>query len=161
MTTQTLKFSPEGEPDIVSSPMIELVSCFPWRPKLMGHLIPQNINMWLGNSADGSSSGLHHDHHDNLYILLKGRKEFRLFSPNEASNMYTFGKIVHIHANGRINYSSQPRTRGDGADINSSRAFRASLLVDEIAAAEAANGDEVIPMCLDYFIIIINIVFMV
>ena len=28
-----------------------------------------------------SSSGLHHDFHDNLYILLRGRKRFHLWSP--------------------------------------------------------------------------------
>ena len=35
-------------------------------------------------SAEGSSSGLHHDFHDNLYILLRGQKRFRLFSPADA-----------------------------------------------------------------------------
>lgn len=35
-------------------------------------------NVWIGSSADGSSSGLHHDFHDNLYSLLRGRKRFRL-----------------------------------------------------------------------------------
>ena len=26
------------------------------------------VNMWIGNAVHGSSSGLHHDFHDNLYV---------------------------------------------------------------------------------------------
>ena len=51
------------------------------RPDLIGQLAPVQYNMWFGRSSAGSSSGLHHDFHDNLYILLRGTKEFRLFSP--------------------------------------------------------------------------------
>jgi hypothetical protein len=39
-------------------------------------------------SRHGASSGLHHDYHDNLYVLLKGRKRFQLFAPGEAPRMY-------------------------------------------------------------------------
>ena len=54
---------------------------FPLKPKIIGNLIPQNINLWMGNSTststttEGTSSGLHHDYHDNLYIVLKGKKK--------------------------------------------------------------------------------------
>ena len=55
----------------------------------------------------GASSGLHHDYHDNLYILLRGRKRFRLYPPSEARNMYTHGQVQHVHPNGRIIYKNQ------------------------------------------------------
>lgn len=55
----------------------------------------------------GASSGLHHDYHDNLYILLRGRKRFRLYPPSEARNMYTHGQVQHVHPNGRIVYKDQ------------------------------------------------------
>ena len=57
----------------------------------------------------GSSSRLHHDYHDNLYILLRGRKRFRLFPPSMARRMYTHGQIRTVHPNGRIVYEGQVR----------------------------------------------------
>ena len=53
----------------------------------------------------GSSSGLHHDFHDNLYVLIHGRKSFRLFSPGDADKMHTLGPIELVHPNGRICYA--------------------------------------------------------
>jgi hypothetical protein len=133
MTTQKLPMSPEGEPDIVSPPMSRLIGDFPWQPALTGRLVVQNVNMWIGQSASGTSSGLHHDHHDNLYILLAGKKTFRLFSPAEAFNMYTTGQISRIHPNGRINYTSQPPTRADGADLRACKALKASERLERMA----------------------------
>jgi hypothetical protein len=51
--------------------------------------------MWCVRSRHGASSGLHHDYHDNLYVLLKGRKRFQLFAPGEAPRMY-----VHLSTAG-------------------------------------------------------------
>lgn len=65
---------------------------------------PLQINLWMGVSESGSSSGLHHDFHDNLYVLLRGRKRFRLFDPSMAAAMYLHGTLAHVHANGRIVY---------------------------------------------------------
>lgn len=59
----------------------------------------------------GASSGLHHDFHDNLYVLLQGRKRFRLYPPRAAPHMYTQGRLRHIHRNGRIVYEGQVRRR--------------------------------------------------
>lgn len=55
----------------------------------------------------GASSGLHHDYHDNLYVLLEGRKTFRLWCPAHAQSMYTHGRLVKVHPNGRIVYQGQ------------------------------------------------------
>ena len=55
----------------------------------------------------GSSSGLHHDFHDNLYVLLRGRKRFVLYPPSSAGRMYTHGEIAQIFPNGRIQYKGQ------------------------------------------------------
>jgi hypothetical protein len=46
-----------------------------------GNLILSSCNMWMGSSQEGASSGLHHDYHDNFYLLLQGQKRFRFFSP--------------------------------------------------------------------------------
>ena len=57
----------------------------------------------------GASSGLHHDWHDNLYILLRGRKRFTLYPPSLAKRMATQGRITHVHPNGLIQYKGQVR----------------------------------------------------
>jgi hypothetical protein len=83
---------------------------------LAGHLVLHSCNLWMGKSRSGSSSGLHHDYHDNFYLLLRGRKRFRLYSPDCAMNMYTYGKIDVIHRNGFISYVGS-ETRADGVPL--------------------------------------------
>ena len=92
----------------------------------MGNLIPQNYNIWMGNSPFPSSSGLHHDYHDNLYVLLRGTKRIFLYTYEDALNLYTNGKIDYIHPNGRINYEQQ-RTNADGSSLSSLRAMKVSV----------------------------------
>jgi len=73
LTTQDLHYDEEERPHIVSPPLNrQLMHDVAYRPALLGHLVVQNINMWFGCSSLPSSSGLHHDFHDNLYLLLRG-----------------------------------------------------------------------------------------
>lgn len=66
-----------------------------------GKLTLQQVNLWLGRSpAEGSSSGLHHDFADNLYILLAGTKRFTLFPPAAAEHLMTNGQLDVVHDNG-------------------------------------------------------------
>jgi len=116
LTTQDLHYDEEGRPSILSSPCAELLGGegkgggkeeeggFPLRPSILGNLIPMTINLWWGKSSSGTSSGLHHDYHDNLYHLIKGTKTFALFSPKDACKLYTVGDIAKVHPNGRICY---------------------------------------------------------
>jgi Cupin-like domain len=113
LTTQELSYTHEGQPSLTSPPVDGLIGDFPWVPKICGNLVPQNINLWFGSSKLPTSSGLHHDFHDNLYLLLRGEKKITLFSPDEAHNMYTVGEIVNIHPNGRINYKDQLTNAGN------------------------------------------------
>ena len=76
---------------------------------------------WMGKSQDGSSSGLHHDYHDNFYLLMRGSKRFRVFSPDCAPFMYTHGDIDKIHFNGRISYRGK-ETRADGVPLGMTKA---------------------------------------
>jgi hypothetical protein len=124
-------------------------------PKICGNLIPQNINLWFGSAKEATSSGLHHDFHDNLYLLLRGEKKIKIFSPAEAENMYTCGEIVRVHRNGRINYKGQ-LTHPDGSDEQSLIAIKAAAdlekasellgLVDDDVDEE--EGQESIYVCL-------------
>ena len=144
LTTQDVRANSDGRPELMSPLMKSLSSDFPLRPLLMGNLVPQNINMWLGNSKDGTSSGLHHDYHDNLYILIKGRKRFRLYSPLETDKMYTRGELFRVHPNGRINYKGE-ETTAYGADLLSDTAAFASRQRREaekvLEEAERAMGE--------------------
>ena len=60
--------------------------------------------MWLGRSIKGTSSGLHHDFQDNLYMLLQGEKRFTLFPPEDYSNLYLHGSVMGISSNGSLMY---------------------------------------------------------
>lgn len=145
MTTQKLLYSPEGQPAIVSPPLTYMTSDFPYRPAMMGNLIPQNINLWFGSTSSYSSSGLHHDYHDNLYIVLRGTKKFTLFPFSLAHCMYTVGEVAKVHTNGRINYAGKP-TNADGSDISAEKALRASLLLEAAAnrgGSDASDDDDV------------------
>jgi hypothetical protein len=101
---------------LASSPMAELLRArvFEARPPPLRELVPANVNLWLGFASEGASSGLHHDYHDNLYVLLSGEKEFLLIAPSHAERCYTHGTIARVHANGVINYVGE-ETRSDGA----------------------------------------------
>ena len=98
LTTQELPEIRGGGEQLVAPPLTRLAGCFPLRPPLLPTLVPQSINLWLGraDAAAGASSGLHHDYHDNLYCLLRGRKRFRLFPPSDAAALYTHGRVRRV-----------------------------------------------------------------
>jgi hypothetical protein len=62
-------------------------------------------------------AGLHHDYHDNLYVLIKGEKIFELYAPSDAACMYTKGEIDKVYPNGRIVYKGAGEgVNADGSD---------------------------------------------
>lgn len=87
---------------------------------------PQQINLWIGNSEEttldvaiendqvksinkgipskATSSGLHHDHADNLYTLIEGEKTFSIWSPDCAHDLYTIGDVRTVYNSGIIDY---------------------------------------------------------
>ncbi len=141
MTTQDLTHDADGRPALFGTPVTCLSDCFPVRPRLAGNLIPANLNIWLGRSAAGSSSGLHHDFHDNLYLLLRGRKRFRLFAPSDAGRLPMVGTITAVHPNGRFQYEGET-VNADGSDAGASAAQAAAdaqaAASRELEEAEAA-----------------------
>ena len=79
------------------------------------------------------SSGLHHDFHDNLYILLRGKKHFTIYPPSVAQYCYMNGIIKQVHGNGRINYEGE-ETNADGSHIKANNALAASKRLIEATA---------------------------
>ncbi|CAH6723148.1 hypothetical protein CLIB1444_13S01420 [[Candida] jaroonii] len=112
---------PRHVKELFQPPLTNIYDKIPIQPPFFKNLIPQQINLWMGltkpkkfdNTKDfpidktipkGTSSGLHHDHSDNLYIVVSGCKRFTLFSPFDAYKLYTVGKIFKIYGNGVIDY---------------------------------------------------------
>lgn len=112
MTTQTLPTNEEGQPLLYTTPVTQLVDkniIDTLRPPLLGNLIPMTYNLWIGqvSSTSSSSSGLHHDFHDNLYSLLEGSKEFCIAPPSSVHLLKMSGTLHTLHDNGRIVYQQQ------------------------------------------------------
>ena len=94
LSTQSLEEDCDGATASVAAPFLRnVLRCQPemLRPSLVPTLVPYQFNLWCGGSATQASSGLHHDFHDNIYCLLRGAKEFRLFSPKQAPKLPTRG----------------------------------------------------------------------
>lgn len=80
-----------------------------------GKLRLASCHLWMGY-ANKAHSGLHHDFHDNFYVLLAGRKQFRLYSPADAPFMGLQGENPKVLFNGLISYPDNP-SRPDGIPI--------------------------------------------
>lgn len=99
---------------LLHTPLDRLQSICGGHPEILSNLHLHSVNLWMGRSIKGASSKLHHDYHDNLYIVIKGTKTFHLFAPSNATKLSTHGKPIRIHPNGLINYENY-KTRADGA----------------------------------------------
>jgi hypothetical protein len=156
--------------ELLQPPLTNLVDDkLPIVPELFSKLVPQQINLWMGatKSIDksdfvldpkdtktlglgkyvpgvnsGSSSGLHHDHADNLYILASGSKRFTLFLPADALKMYTVGTIYKIFNSGIIDYEINQQApnwkhiRDDGAIIEEIIHWKLDQMEDDSEKAE-------------------------
>eukprot|EP00045_Choanoeca_perplexa_P002935 m.27784 g.27784 ORF g.27784 m.27784 type:complete len:338 (+) comp11777_c0_seq21:318-1331(+) len=138
LTTQDVAVDDQGRPGLMAPPVTNLREDFPLRPDLLSTLQPFNYNLWIGQTQTGSSSGLHHDFHDNLYVLIHGCKRFRLISPKDAEAMATAGDIAQVHSNGRICYQGEV-TAADGSSLAASEAsVRQQKAEEAVAKAEDA-----------------------
>lgn len=70
MTTQKLEYTAEGQACILSPPMSSLEKDFPINPPIMGNLVVQNINMWMGASSKPVTSGLVSKCRSNTIIII-------------------------------------------------------------------------------------------
>lgn len=122
LTTQYgMEEQADGEEDdgpvldpLLPSPTHKLKGDFPAHPRILGDLVLQQCNLWLGNSKEGTTSGLHHDFHDNLYLLLSGEKRFVLFPPSAYTELHLRGSVKKLHGNGLIVYEDTDVSRADG-----------------------------------------------
>lgn len=87
--------------------------------------------------ADGRDQ--HHDFHDNLYCLLKGKKRFVLFPPAEYKHLYPYGKLDALHPNGLISYTDAP-VRADGLPLRLALKTRVKALEGQLSAPAKGKG---------------------
>jgi hypothetical protein len=136
----------EGEEHSLMTPPLSLLhksDDVPLQHELFGHLELDRVNLWIGRSEEGSSSGLHHDFHDNIYVLLAGQKTFRLYPPSSLSEIPTNGKNGKVaHPNGLIHYEGK-ETRCDGAPIADVKVYQAEKEKQKAEDAVAKLQDEV------------------
>lgn len=116
-------------------------------PDLLGGLVLQQCNLWLGNGTSGKSSGLHHDFHDNLYMVLSGCKRFLIWPPICHRWLEPTGDVFRVHANGLIEYDIMDELplRADGLTAHEAALWRLRarkrvlLEADEAAALQAGE----------------------
>ncbi|WFD34146.1 hypothetical protein MCUN1_000982 [Malassezia cuniculi] len=125
--------------DVLPAPTDRLAGDFPAQPEVLGELVLQQCNLWLGRSKEGRTTGLHHDFHDNLYMLLRGEKRFVLFPPSAHEYLHVRGAVQEVHENGLIVY--EEGVRADGLTEEEAEAWRAAGAAG--GADEAGEGERV------------------
>lgn len=104
----TTQYDEDEDSAVLSEPLLTLRNelDFPLIPAIADELVTAKINIWLGTTVEGTSSGLHHDFHDNFYSLLSGEKRFRIFRPSwkACKKLQIHGKPHEIFDNGLISY---------------------------------------------------------
>ena len=118
------------------------------------------MNLWLGSCSKNTSSGLHHDFHDNFYFLIQGKKEFTLFPPFLANSLYLHGNVRQIHSNGLIEYESSLACRSDGACLIDVAEYRVDKAEKALSNAVGLNAkekaDAELEQALDYLLQVKN-----
>lgn len=144
--------------------MYKKLDILPIQPEILDILVPQQINIWVGSSpklaadiekgidesqsdlgigrsvpGNGTSSGLHHDHADNIYVPIMGHKRFTLFSPNNVTKLYTVGKVDKLYNSGVINYTRTPELPS-WANIRDDGAMISEVAKQRLDLADISNG---------------------
>ena len=57
LSTQRRQRGADCIPAVMAEPLTSLATDFPLRPALLGDLVPQAVNLWMGHAPDGASSG--------------------------------------------------------------------------------------------------------
>ena len=145
LTTQPLAEDAEGRPELCGEPVRSLVreNLFPPTCPLLPSLILANANVWMGCAPAGrsTSSGLHHDFHDNVLVQVCGAKRVRMWDPSATNVLRPAGGRARVHANGRVVYGGA-RRRARGGGPATSRPRRRVGLDARAAVDDASDSDD-------------------
>ncbi|KAI3633861.1 hypothetical protein MIR68_008193 [Amoeboaphelidium protococcarum] len=97
-----------------------------------------DVNLWMGSAE--ASSRLHFDYHDNLYYLCEGEKQFILFPPSCAPNLYLNTEEhgidqVLVDRDGFIEFSTETQRK---------RSYRSSDEEDNYGSGSEEEQDSII-----------------
>ncbi|KRX05648.1 hypothetical protein PPERSA_09788 [Pseudocohnilembus persalinus] len=121
MTTQKIPYDSVGPKYLTDGALLNLLEEKDYRPSLIGNLVPNQYNMWMGFSGEkGSSTGLHFDYHDNIYVLVKGKKKFTISCPVNVQELKVNGDVKVVHKNGLIALNSDCQSDGHFSDDSES-----------------------------------------
>jgi len=143
LTTQEIPTDESGAKTDIAGPPLTLAALrkdWPNRLGLLETLALVQANIWIGSTMADSRTGLHHDYHDNLYVLLKGKKKFRIWSPSHAFKLQTSGEIQLTFPNGNIAY--EENFRADGANLDDVDAWMESKLGGDDEGDPENEGDD-------------------
>uniref|UniRef100_A0A7S1QI24 JmjC domain-containing protein n=1 Tax=Alexandrium catenella TaxID=2925 RepID=A0A7S1QI24_ALECA len=94
---------PLGDDEPYSRPLHRIKHDLP-KPKCLKRFKLRTVVPWMGRGA--TRSMLHHDRHDTLYVLLRGRKRFRVFPPSDALKLMPVHPPLKIRPSGEIEYAT-------------------------------------------------------
>ncbi|KAL9643980.1 hypothetical protein ABK040_005448 [Willaertia magna] len=99
MTSENTIFYAQHQNSSLTKEYIELIEdvpdCLEFAVKSFNNL-PDAVNIWIGDS--NSTSSLHKDPFENIYCVLRGKKIFTIYPPNDIINVpYKKYKEAHYH----------------------------------------------------------------
>lgn len=54
LTVQDVRVATDGHPELFAPPVMQLQADVPLQPAVLGGLIPQQLNMWMGHAVEGA-----------------------------------------------------------------------------------------------------------
>lgn len=127
------------QPLTAEHPLISTLE--PPEPSCLSTLVSWQKNLWLGSGTEGKQthSGLHHDFHDNLYVLLQGQKHFTLMDPSVIAQLPMYGQLQSQYSNGVCVYQKDPFLNADGTDAEQVAQESMKRMEDLLVRAEEAG----------------------
>ena len=143
LTTQPLAEDAEGRPELCGEPVRSLVRAhrFPPTCPLLPSLILANANVWMGCAPAGrsTSSGLHHDFHDNVLVQVCGAKRVRMWDPSATNVLRPAGGRARVHANGRVVYGGAA-VEADGRDAAAATSLDLHRALDDASDSDDCDA---------------------
>jgi len=102
------------------------------------------VNLWMSNAPEGSSctTRLHMDPMDSLYVVISGRKQFTLFSPDKTPNLGTISPTYGVSPDGfSFQYNSPAKLPTlDNKQMQGHELGRGHYHYSSLTASELKNG---------------------
>jgi hypothetical protein len=122
-------------------------------PKLIPPRAHGSSNLWFGRGASGPKNvgcapvhtHLHSDPWDNLYVVVKGQKLFRIYPPSAAAEMHLVVPAVQVLPNGVQEFSPTHKRHGGYrfSHVAGKHAYKGSIKQEFPDWAASSEGTEV------------------